>query len=73
MAKISIYLSDDLVEFLDRKVSNRSALVEELLQQWRNQQEESELAKACQAVDELSLGWSEEWQQTAITDWEASG
>ncbi len=28
---------------------------------------------ACALVDELELGWESEWQQAAITDWEASG
>jgi hypothetical protein len=28
---------------------------------------------ACALVDDLELGWDSEWQQAAITDWEASG
>lgn len=30
-------------------------------------------ALACALVDEYELGWDREWQQIAITDWEASG
>lgn len=30
-------------------------------------------ALACALVDELKLGWEEEWQTAAILDWEASG
>ncbi|MCT7966363.1 hypothetical protein NG799_08465 [Laspinema sp. D1] len=30
-------------------------------------------ALACALVDEYELGWDTEWQQIAITDWEASG
>lgn len=45
--------------------------------QERSLQEEEEkdeaLALACALVDELELGWDSEWQQAAITDWEASG
>ncbi len=73
MAKISISLPDDLLIYLDQKVENRSALIESLLQQWRQQKEDKALAQACLLVDELGLGWENEWQTMAITDWEASG
>ena len=73
MAKISISLPDELLIYIDQKVENRSALIELLLQQWRQQQEDEALAQACKLVDELNLGWDEEWQTLAITDWEASG
>jgi hypothetical protein len=40
----------------------------------KEEQEKNEaLALACALVDELELGWESEWQQAAITDWEASG
>jgi Arc/MetJ-type ribon-helix-helix transcriptional regulator len=73
MAKISISVSDKLLSFVDQKVNNRSALIEELLEKWQIQQQDEELANACQTIDELELGWDEEWQQAAITDLEASG
>lgn len=73
MAKISISLPDELVNFIDRKVENRSALIEKLLKQWQQEQEDAALAEACEMIDELELGWNSEWQQAAITDWEASG
>ncbi len=55
-------MPDDLLAYLDQKVDNRSALIESLLQQWRQQQEDKALAEACRLVDELDLGWDEEWQ-----------
>lgn len=73
MAKISISLPDDLLQYLDTQVENRSALIEVLLRQWQQQQKDESLAQACAVVDELDLGWDSEWQQQAITDWEASG
>jgi len=73
MAKISISLPDELLTYIDQKVENRSALIESLLQQWQQQQEDAALAVACALIDELELGWSSEWQNAAITDWEASG
>lgn len=73
MAKISISLPDHLLTYLDQKVDNRSALIEFLLEQWQRQQEDEALAQACALVDELDLGWDDEWQDRAITDWEASG
>lgn len=72
MAKISISLPDELLTYIDQKVENRSALIESLLQQWQQQQEDEALVVACALIDELELGWGSEWQNAAITDWEAS-
>jgi metal-responsive CopG/Arc/MetJ family transcriptional regulator len=47
MAKISISIPDELLTYIDHKVKNRSALIELLLQQWRQQQEDEALAQAC--------------------------
>ncbi|MBC6474879.1 MAG: hypothetical protein GDA48_20485 [Hormoscilla sp. GM102CHS1] len=68
MINISISMPDDLLTYLDQKVDNRSALIESLLQQWRQQQEDKALGSACRLVDELDLGWDEEWQNRAIMD-----
>jgi metal-responsive CopG/Arc/MetJ family transcriptional regulator len=73
MAKISISLPNELVQYIDTHVENRSALIERLLEQWKLHQEDMVLAEACAAVDELALGWDFEWQALAITDMEASG
>jgi antitoxin ParD1/3/4 len=73
MSNISISLPDELVTYINQKSPNPSALIESLLQQWRKQQEKQALADACQLIDELNLGWDEEWQSQAITDWEVSG
>lgn len=71
--KVSVSLSDDLIAYVDRHVENRSQLIELLLQNWRKQQEQKALVEASLALDELNLGSEEEWEQSAITDWEASG
>ncbi len=73
MAKISISLPDELLNYIDQKVDNRSALIESLLKQWQEKQQDEALAAACALVDELELGWESEWQSIAITEWEASG
>jgi metal-responsive CopG/Arc/MetJ family transcriptional regulator len=73
MAKISISLPNDLVQYVDTHVENRSALIESLLEQWKLHQEDMALAEACAAVDELDLGWDSQWQALAISDMEASG
>jgi Arc/MetJ-type ribon-helix-helix transcriptional regulator len=73
MSKISISLPDHLVHYVDDHVENRSALIEILLEQWKQQKEDEALALACAVVDELELGWSAEWQSAAISDLEASG
>jgi antitoxin ParD1/3/4 len=66
MAKISISLPDELVNYIDQKVENRSALIESLLKQWQEKQQDETLAAACTLVDELELGWESEWQNIAI-------
>ncbi|HTL88811.1 MAG TPA: ribbon-helix-helix domain-containing protein [Leptolyngbya sp.] len=71
--KVSVSLSDDLIAYIDRRVENRSQLIESVLQHWRKQQEQQTLVEAALALDGLDLGWNEEWEQAAITDWEASG
>ncbi|MFM6037231.1 MAG: type II toxin-antitoxin system ParD family antitoxin [Sphaerospermopsis kisseleviana] len=73
MAKISISLPDELLNYIDQKVDNRSTLIESLLKQWQEKQQNEALAAACALVDELELGWESEWQNIAITEWEASG
>jgi metal-responsive CopG/Arc/MetJ family transcriptional regulator len=73
MAKISISLPNELVQYVDTHVENRSALIENLLEQWKLHQEDMVLAEACAAVDELELGWDSQWQALAIYDMEASG
>jgi Arc/MetJ-type ribon-helix-helix transcriptional regulator len=73
MAKISISLPDELLNYIDQNVENRSALIESLLKQWQEKQQDEALAAACALVDELELGWESEWQNIAITEWEASG
>jgi Arc/MetJ-type ribon-helix-helix transcriptional regulator len=73
MAKISISLPAELVTYMDNKVENRSALIEVLLKEWQRRQEDEALAQACALVDELDLGWDNEWQNAGITDWAAFG
>jgi metal-responsive CopG/Arc/MetJ family transcriptional regulator len=73
MAKISISLPNELVQYVDTHVENRSALIETLLEQWKLHQEDMVLAEACAAVDELELGWDSQWQALAMSDMEASG
>jgi metal-responsive CopG/Arc/MetJ family transcriptional regulator len=73
MAKISISLPNELVQYVDTHVENRSALIENLLEQWKLHQEDMILAEACAAVDELELGWDSQWQALAMSDMEASG
>ena len=73
MANILISLPDELVNYLDQKVKDKSIFITSILQQWRQQQEAEELAQACLVVDELELGWTDEWQTAANIDSEASG
>ena len=40
MAKISISLPEELLNYIDQKVENRSALIENLLKQWQEKQQD---------------------------------
>jgi metal-responsive CopG/Arc/MetJ family transcriptional regulator len=71
--KVSISLPNELVQYIDGRVGNRSQLIESLLQEWRKHQEQQAMVEACLALDELNVGWGEEWEQSAIIDWEVSG
>jgi antitoxin ParD1/3/4 len=73
MAEISISLPDELIDYLDRKVEDKSSFIASILQEWQKQQEAEEFARSCAIVDELELGWAEEWEIAAIIDSEASG
>lgn len=73
MANILISLPDELANYLEQKVPDKSIFITSLLEKWRKQKEAEELAEACLAVDELELGWTEEWQTAAIIDSEVSG
>jgi len=72
--KVSISLSflDELINYIDTQVGDRSQLVENLLQIWRKQQEEQSMIQACLLLDRLNEE-DDKWQQAAIMDWEASG
>lgn len=73
MATISISLPDELLNYLDPKIEDKNLLITAILQQWQRQEEDQELAQACSIIDELDLGWTEEWQTVAIMDLEVSG
>ena len=81
MAKISVYIDDELLKELDNLVQNsqniakrsRSALCSYLIEQEAAKQKRQQMLEAARAVDELNLGWSEEEQNCAIIDAEASG
>ncbi len=71
--KISVSLSQELVEYIDSSVDNRSKLIESLLLNWQKSQQRESMVSACLALDEQQLSEEEEWQQAAITDWEVFG
>jgi metal-responsive CopG/Arc/MetJ family transcriptional regulator len=71
--KISVSLPQELVNYIDNKVDNRSKLIESLLLTWQKQQQQELMVAACLALDEQQSTEEAEWQQAAITDWEVSG
>jgi metal-responsive CopG/Arc/MetJ family transcriptional regulator len=71
--KISISLPNELVQYIDERVDNRSQLIESLLSAWRKKQHQQAMLAACLVLDEQISVEDQEWQQAAITDWEVSG
>ena len=71
--KISISLPNELVQYIDERVDNRSQLIESLLSAWQKKQHQQAMLAACLILDEQTSVEDQEWQQAAITDWEVSG
>ena len=71
--KISISLPNELVQYIDEQVDNRSQLIESLLSAWQKKQHQQAMLAACLILDEQISVEDREWQQAAITDWEVSG
>jgi metal-responsive CopG/Arc/MetJ family transcriptional regulator len=71
--KISISLPNELVQYIDERVDNRSQLIESLLSAWQKKQHQQAMLAACLVLDEQTSVEDQEWQQAAITDWEVSG
>ncbi|ACK68947.1 conserved hypothetical protein [Gloeothece citriformis PCC 7424] len=70
MAKIALFLPDELLNYLQEKGKEPKALIETLVQEWRQQNQIEELAQACAIIDQLELGWTQEWQQAVIKDFQ---
>ena len=73
IVKISISLPNELVQYIDEQVDNRSQLIESLLSAWQKKQHQQAMLAACLILDEQISVEDREWQQAAITDWEVSG
>ena len=71
--KISISLPNELVQYIDERVDNRSQLIESLLSAWQKKQHQQAMLTACLILDEQTSVEDQEWQQAAIIDWEVSG
>jgi metal-responsive CopG/Arc/MetJ family transcriptional regulator len=73
LMKISVSLPQELVMYIDNQVDNRSKLIESLLLSWQKRQQQDLMVAACLVLDNQQSTEEDEWQQAAITDWEASG
>ncbi len=71
--KISVSLPQELVTYIDDQVDNRSKLIESLLLSWQKRQQQDSMVAACFVLDDQQSKEEDEWQQAAVTDWEASG
>jgi metal-responsive CopG/Arc/MetJ family transcriptional regulator len=71
--KISVSLPAELIQYIDDQVDNRSKLIESLLVNWQKKQQQDKMVAACLLLDEIQTTEETEWQQAALTDWEASG
>lgn len=57
--QISITMDEELLEFLDRSGSNRSAAIAEAVRQWRDLQWQRQLAEAYAALNEAEADSSQ--------------
>jgi metal-responsive CopG/Arc/MetJ family transcriptional regulator len=64
--KISVSLLQELVNYIDNKVDNRSKLIESLLLTWQKQQQQELMVAACLALDEQQSTEEAEWQHAQI-------
>jgi metal-responsive CopG/Arc/MetJ family transcriptional regulator len=64
--KISVSLPQELVNYIDNKVDNRSKLIESLLLTWQKQQQQELMVAACLALDEQQSTEEAEWQHAQI-------
>jgi Arc/MetJ-type ribon-helix-helix transcriptional regulator len=66
---ISISLPDELVRYIDERVTNRSQLIESLILAWQRKQQQQAMLAACLFLDEqISVEDDEKWEQAAIED-----
>jgi Arc/MetJ-type ribon-helix-helix transcriptional regulator len=64
---ISISLPDELVRYIDERVTNRSQLIESLILAWQRKQQQQAMLAACLFLDEqISVEDDEKWEQAAI-------
>ncbi len=73
IVKISISLTNEMVQYIDEQVGNRSQLIESLLSAWKRKQHQKAMLAACLILDEQTSAEDQEWEQAAIIDWEVSG
>ncbi|MBW4700112.1 MAG: hypothetical protein KME03_19855 [Aphanocapsa lilacina HA4352-LM1] len=71
--QFSISLPDELLEYMDKRVTDRSVLIESLLQEWCRRTEVEAMVEAAVWLDGSDLSWDNECQQAMLTDWKASG
>lgn len=72
MTTLNISIPESIQNFVNQQITsgnynNASEYILHLID-LHQQQEKQALAEACKLVDELNLGWDEQWQTQAITD-----
>ncbi len=68
MPKISISIPDDIVNFIDKQGKNRSKTIVTILDEFKKNKQNEELAKAYEEYSEFCKEETNEWEETAIKD-----
>jgi len=72
MARISISIPDEVLDFIDRQGSNRSRTIATILMEYRMGKEESDLEKAYGDYEDFcredDRGWWQDFELSALAD-----
>jgi len=70
MAKISVSIPDDILDFIDHTDKNRSKAIVTIIRDYKKKKEDEELARAYEEYDQIYAEEMSDWEKTACIDME---
>jgi metal-responsive CopG/Arc/MetJ family transcriptional regulator len=72
MPKISVSISEEILEFIDSQWKNRSKAIVSIIQEYKKKKEQEELEKSYEEYEafckENNNDWLNEWENSSIKD-----